>query len=438
MSSKRRTVAWPPIGRGFCNSDEPVSYSPWLGRTLGISLALLVSVFCLLPSSSAQEIRDGVPYVQNGDIPSEGRDTIALTALWRVNGSQGDGPGFGRIQQACAGPDGSIYLLEPTVGAHVYSTEGKYLKTLRLQEPGTEVYYPALRLISLPDGSPGVLTATGPSILKWSANGTRERGAYHAIDIGGCGEMLFLFDGESRGGRTVLAGVATALLGGDHERRTAVLSRLNAHGNEEVRYYQGDEEIWWSVFRFSEREEYFPAPGRWTLGSDGRVYLAPLRDQYEIHVLAESGKLERVIRRDFQAPRRSAARTALYRAAADAAVKRNGQGAIEVCDTEPAVTRIRVEDDGTLWILHAASAYQQPDGVLQIYDVFDPEGHFIKQVEIVCEGDGENDALFWLGADRVLRVTGALEPGLVVPRGSPPAFGREAVPAEVVCYQVTS
>ena len=45
---------------------------------------------------------------------------------------------------------------------------------------------------------------------------------------------------------------------------------------------------------------------------------------------------------------------------------------------------------------------------LMAYDVFDRDGHFTKQVAVLCEGDSYYDCLFWVSNDQVVLVTDAM------------------------------
>jgi hypothetical protein len=116
---------------------------------------------------------------------------------------------------------------------------------------------------------------------------------------------------------------------------------------------------------------------------------------------------------------------------------------VEVEEYDPIVSHlhrgVQVTDDGDLWVLSSRGYRDQPEGILATYDVFDPEGHFIKEVAVQCEGDGEVDKLFFLG-DRAILVKGYLEAvSAMFGRGTPvTADGGEAEPMEIVCFRLPS
>lgn len=161
---------------------------------------------------------------------------------------------------------------------------------------------------------------TIPSIVQVDLKGIPRRGPKF-YSSGGCGEgPLFLFDSACRSGHPVLSGTMhdfPALPNHRLQSWTTILSRFDPEGPEEIRYLEDKQEYNFNSFRFRERDEYFPAPGHWTLGEDGRVYGAPKRDEYEIQVFGSEGKLERVIKREFESPPRSPEEMALLRAARD-------------------------------------------------------------------------------------------------------------------------
>ena len=75
------------------------------------------------------------------------------------------------------------------------------------------------------------------------------------------------------------------------------------------------------------------------------------------------------------------------------------------------------------------------------YDVFDPDGHFTRQVGVACEGDSYWDALFWISDDSVVLVKGAMS-ALIAQFGGGAALDAdddgEPTPQEVIYYRVVA
>ncbi len=428
--------------------------SPWV---LSLIAAIAIPLLLQCPvgqASTRQDSRlDGVPCVQNSSQPAHGAETIKLSEVWRVRGEEITGSTSCRITSAQSGPEGNIYLLEPSRGVIILSATGELVRMLepQLQHPSDRT--PVLSLMIAPEGTMELVQMGCRRVVSQTLDGTVDAGPLYE-DFKGCPEPgVSIFDGQRRGSHLALAGKLVVVVSPNDTSMTSTtfLSRFPLEDEhrvryEEVRYHESRNKYSidspgkirdYSCTHFSEHDEYFPAPDRWALGHDGRVFVVPFRDEYEIWVHTREGRLERVIRRDFRSPKRSPHRLALIRGAWDEAVGDKACDSYELCDTDPAIRRIWVDDDGMLWVLHARSALNQPEGILHSYDVFDSTGVLAKQVAIACDGDGESDALFFLDANRIFRVTGALDPLLIVPQGiGHGPYGGHASPSEIVCYQV--
>jgi len=138
-----------------------------------------------------------------------------------------------------------------------------------------------------------------------------------------------------------------------------------------------------------DRIRLFDPTHSWAVRADGALYLAS-GDRYEVRVLAPSGELAKIVRREVR-PRPV---TAEMKARAVAEVRgwMSGPGAppvpvdpegvrIEAASVLPAVERIWVsEPDGSLWVgvLTGApgSSLERPGA----YDVFDPTGRYLGRI----------------------------------------------------------
>ncbi|MFC1573251.1 hypothetical protein ACFL6M_06600, partial [Candidatus Eisenbacteria bacterium] len=109
---------------------------------------------------------------------------------------------------------------------------------------------------------------------------------------------------------------------------------------------------------------------------------------------------------------------------------------IEMEDTAPTITRLMIDPQGFMWVLTGRGAHAQRDGVMATYDVFDRQGHLVRQTEVACEGNGLSDDLFFMGDDRLLLVTGAYEASMAL-RGTPLNLDDgEPAPMEAICLEI--
>ena len=90
-----------------------------------------------------------------------------------------------------------------------------------------------------------------------------------------------------------------------------------------------------------------------------------------------------------------------------------------------------------LRLVLTATADGGPASVDVPVDVYDPEGHFIKQVSVACEGDGREDALLFAGENHFILVKGLMG-GIEAMQGGggEDAGEEEPAPMEVVYYKV--
>jgi hypothetical protein len=175
--------------------------------------------------------------------------------------------------------------------------------------------------------------------------------------------------------------------------------------------------------------------GRFDLGADGRMFVAPDRNRYAIHVFRPDGTLERVIERQYESmgrgeTERTRARQTLDAVAANYPVRPRET---VIMDTEPDVSWVRAAPSGEVWVGTSRGDASPPTGAMTVVDVFDREGNFTSQKLIMIPGDARKDAAFYLGEDRVVVIKGALD-AFFEQQGV--AAEESDEPMEIICYQL--
>jgi hypothetical protein len=173
----------------------------------------------------------------------------------------------------------------------------------------------------------------------------------------------------------------------------------------------------------------------------GRVYIAPDREAYRVEVYEPDGRLHHVIERDYPEHRRTPDELEEWRRLFAASMRNVPfEMQIDLCPTAAPIDWIIgglwAREDGRLWVRTSRSAVDQPPGVMLTYDVFAPDGRFVEQVRVACPGDGQEDALFFAGPDRVILVTGFMDAVRAMFGGVEGHEDVEPRPMEVVCYGV--
>jgi hypothetical protein len=406
---------------------------------------LVITLLTVLASANVlageESTVDGVVHIRNDATPRDGIQTLQLQELWRAGGEDDYETIFGVIAQVLTDGDGNIYLLDQQLSeVQVYSPEGEYVKTLSREGDGPgEVRYPR-DMLFLPDGTLGIVQPMPGTIVKVHLDGAPANSIILSDPMEGGRHALY--SAQSRNGHLIVCANDMSK-GKKSMRRTRYLSSIDEDGGEQVRYLEQNIERELRGFQWNEEDEYFVHFGRSALGTDGRVYAAPYRDSYTIQIYHPDGTLERVVEREFSPRKR--AQEDKERILSTRKVRFRGKGRgkeiqQELSDYDPCISKLHADGDDGLWVLHSRSGREQPDGIFQTYDIFDSDGHFVRQVAVACPGDPREDGFFMLeDGKRAIVVRGLVDARAALVGSS----GREeseddgdAAPLEIICYRV--
>jgi len=187
------------------------------------------------------------------------------------------------------------------------------------------------------------------------------------------------------------------------------VAAFDNEGNETIRYFTN--EYFWDFTNFTFDESAMNRVDfrKVAVGQDGRVYVASERDAYVINVYTEDGRLERVIEREYVSRDREEAELNRIKETMEAALTQIPNAKIVPSPNEPDIGSITFGNDGNLWVANSRSGFEESEGILTTWDIFNPDGHFIKTVSAACEGDGENDIIIWTPEGNAVLVTGFTE-----------------------------
>ncbi len=422
------------------NVDTPtlneVDAMPQRNEDSDFHLALLVTLILsfLLPAAPAV----ATEHVVNEAVSRDGIQVVQMQELWRIDDDNEDLI-LGSVSQIKVDADGNIYALDRQLShVVVLSRDGEFLRTLGREGDGPgEVRRPRDMLL-LPDGSLGITQTFPGKIIKVDRDG--EPAGEIPLGAGGeeKGGMFALFNALARGGSLVVAGEK---MGSDPAvfSRTRFLATILPDGTEQVRLLTDVMTQNSADFVWDEERDYFVHLGGLALGPDGLIYAAPERNQYLINVYQPDGELVRVIEREFKQQKRSEEEIRMINDTRR--MMRNGQDVPKhIGSHAPCISRLWVDSDNRLWVLHSRSGTDQPDGILQTYDVFDKQGLLVRQLSFACPGDAKEDRLFPLTDGRAVLVKGYWSAVLATigVRGSAAADddSDEASPLELVVYEM--
>ncbi len=403
-------------------------------RTWFPVLVLAVHALVLGPGARAA---NEAPRIRSAG-PARPPRTVTLQELWHVGGED-DSLTLGSVTEATCDPAGNVYLLDTQLCRVVaVSPSGEVLGTIgRAGDGPGEVRRPRDVLI-LPDGSVGLLEMFPAKIVKLSPAG-EPRGT---ITLGNAqlpgSEFVAAGRCIRRGGAFVVTGQHAARTE-QGQRRVHFLARFSDQGEELLRYREVIQTLDFRNLCFVEREQQPPFDLAIAVGPDDRVYVPEAWGRYAIEVLRPDGTLEMVIEREFENRKRSADELRRVNALYDASDRNIGaKVAREIEPVPPVIAQLHVDPEGCLWVLHSRSGEELPEGVLQRYDLFAPDGRYRQEVLVKCAGDPELDGLTFLPDGRVLLIKGYALAGLArSDLGSVPLGEEgEAAPLEIICCRM--
>lgn len=185
-----------------------------------------------------------------------------------------------------------------------------------------------------------------------------------------------------------------------------------------------------------ESRYYNPLAGRWDLDEKGRIWIAPERDRYLLQAVDASGQVVLETTREFASPDRPEPEIRKIRRSIEKRWASSGLP-IVVGDHSPCIENLWIMENpwGTeVWIESGASRHDLPPGVMVRYDLFDLDGIFTHQVDIVGDGDPLFDRWYLVGNNRLIMVRNASSGGFEEDDPDNPRFDDEVL--EVISYRI--
>lgn len=380
------------------------------------------------PWEGTETVKDGVPHIQNPATPMESPITIALQELWRIGGdSENEGEFFGVIGAATVDAKGNVYLLDRQLSeVKVFSPGGEYLRTIGREGEGPGEFRRPSDLLFTPDGHVGVLQMAPGKIVKLTHDG-EPAGVLPMTEEDG--SRLQIRSGEGRGEHMVL-NYNTMQMSTGKISRTTILAAFDAEGKETVRFHEEKNDMDFANPIVDETKGIMSA---WALGHDGRTYAVTTFGEYEIHVWEPDGTPVRVQSREYEHLMRSGQEKKDMKSRF--IIRGPMQPKIVVSDHHPDINRIYPRQDGSLWVQTSRGMKESSENSLGMFDVFNSEGRFVRQVTLTGQGDPVED-LFFLVGDRVFVVTqfATTSAAMFGGRDDRDAEETDLLPMEVICY----
>jgi len=370
-----------------------------------------------------------VPRTIDDDGPSQGVQPLKLRELWRVGGEDEDLI-FGRIADLEMHPDGSVYVLDNQLcQVVVISADGEHLRDISREGDGPGELRQPTGLVFLSDDVLGVGTGFPAKLITLGLDGT-PIGTHYPVGSPADGNVAVMISLHCVDGVLAASGgrIAFAADGNSHTER--FLSVGDASIGEFHRILETETPFDPTGRVFVEVDNYY-IDGSWALGSGGRIYAPMKRDAYEISEFDTDGKLVRVFGRRYEPRRRTTEEKGRVSPLINPGTPETTDWTI--ADRDECVSRIMINpDDDAIWVLTPHGHEDQPEGILETWDVFAPDGEYLRQVPIPLGHEMDEGTCYLVGEGRMVAVRGT---------GSAFSAGEddgetEIEPLEVICYEI--
>lgn len=375
-----------------------------------------------------------VPQVINTTEPSQGSTTIVLEPLWTIGGDD-DEVLLGTVERILALDDGRTLLMDSQLSQVLEcSPTGEVIREIGRSGDGPGEITNPRDLITFDDGTLGLVKVFPGQLVLLTAEGT-PAGAIKLVAGEGSGGFVTMHRALQGGGTLVLGG-STMTMDPDtpFQSRSFFLGRFDRQGKQVAEYARTTVAIDLRKGTYDEAwQEYVWS--RMGVTNDGTVIVCIPRNKFELSWFAPDGTLLQSATLPAEPwQRNELAHDRMYGILAQQARHVPGGAEPGVAPTEPVVVDLLLRDNGDVWCLTSRSMWEAQPGTFAAYDVLDKNGHYIKRVEVVCEGDATRDRLL-ISGDRAYLVTGYWDAVYRV-QGSTVESDEEAEPMSVTCFQV--
>ncbi len=394
-------------------------------------------ILLALPALAAWEgeevVRDGVTHFLNPETAVESIE-VDLEEVWRVGGYDDEEVLFGVISKLIEVESGDVFLLDGQLSEiHVYSPDGEYQRTIGREGEGPGEFRGSYDMFIGFGETVGVLQIFPGKIVQLTTAGD-PAGNFPLPEPEGGGFQL-VFVGNALEDRLLLAGARMQQAEGKQVQIT-YLKSFDADGNELAHFAERSRETQYGGMKFVE-QSFSGFERRWGLSTDGRVAASLDFDDYRIHVWNSDGELLYVIAREgYELMPRTEAEKNRFHRMYTGITRWNPGSTFEVSETHMTVNQVAYRNDGSLWVLSSRGMYDRADGVFASLDVYDPEGHYVRRVDLKGEGDPNEDAIFF-GKDRIYVVTDLLSAFMAQLGGDEAEEAEEEPePVSVIAYRM--
>lgn len=400
-------------------------------------IALAVSAVPALAGTWAgkEMTQEGVVLVTNPAAPADGKSTLSPQEMWRAGGDEDEAVIFGVLSDVAIDAQGNLYALDSQLSTiSVFDRDGKFLRTIGREGEGPGEFRRASQVFVTPENKIAVAQMMPGKIILLAPDG-QPAGDFPMPETPD-GGMQMLWDAGSAG-RSVVLGTAAMAQRNSKFTMTNSLQLVAADGTVRGKVAERTQENDMANMSFDEKSARRPV---WTAGTDGTLYVNDNFDAYEIKCFGPDAKLARVATREYTHRNRS--KDEMEENRPRMMIRKGGGGGqtfdAKASPTDPDVLQMFARDDGTLWVMSSRGARDLPKGTMARFDVFDANGHFVREVTVQGDGNFGDDGIAIVG-DRLVVLKGLRSAQRAMYAGMGDDSSQEeeeAEPMSIVCYRL--
>jgi len=413
-------------------------------RIAAVSLAVFVAVVVVIAARAEAgewqgKVTPGAAGAKTMANPATGfvaPVTSKLPEMWRLGGdSEDEDEFFGVISDIDIDTQGNVYLLDSQLSTvKIYNKDGELLRSIGREGEGPGEFRRPISMFFTKDDKAAVIQMMPGKIVLLTKEGAPA--GDHPIPQAPDGGFQLIQGGDSRGGNIVLfMGRQQFDQAAGKWSRTSFIASVDPAGKQVAEYTSKTNEISMAAALMDDAA-WDTFERRWEVGPDGKVYACNSYDNYEVTVYDKSGKVEKTITREYKHVPRSAEEKDFMNRMFSHWAKMIPNCTVTINDMNKDIENIYLRDDGSLWVLSSTGARNLAKGTLGTFDVFNPEGQFVKQVTLQGQGNPLED-LYVFEKDRLYVVTSFLQAAMSA-QGVQGLYdeAEEPEPMAVICYKL--
>jgi hypothetical protein len=379
---------------------------------------------------------DGVTTMNNPATPMNKASSVKMEELWRLGGDTDDEDEFfGVISDIEIDEKGNVYLLDSQLSeVKIYTSDGEFMRSIGREGEGPGEFRRPASLFFNKEGNVGVIQTIPAKIVLLTPEG--EPAGDHPLPVPEDQGFQLIRDGHAVGGELVLFMGRTQFEQGEGKwSRTDFLTRIDDQGKQLATYASKTNTIIMANAKL-EDSKWDTIERRWTIDKNGKVYACESYDDYEINVWHPDGKLDKVIKREFKHRARDGEEKEFMGKLMGHFAQQMPGCEVIIADNCKDIEALYVRDDGSIWVINADGARDNPEGSLAVFDVYNNDGQFVKNVTLEGQGNSQED-LYLFVKNRLYVVTGFLQAAMVA-QGVPDLYDEddEPEPMAVICYKL--